>query len=69
MKEEQSGQTRANDMVNAVLTCAVFVAVLDGLAKCFQDQEMFTESESLYQTRLSLLKERPEENRTTIAVG
>ena len=56
-------------MVDAVLTCAVFVAVLERLAKCFQDQEMFTEAEGLYQTRLSLLKERPEENRTAIAVG
>ena len=69
MKEAQSGQTRANDMVDAVLTCVVFIVVLGGLASCLQDQEMFTESESLYQTRLSLLKERPEENRTTIAVG
>ena len=56
-------------MVDAVLTCAVFVAVLDGLAKCCKDQEMFTEAEGLCQTRLSLLKERPEENRKEIAVG
>ena len=69
MKEAQSGQTRANDMVDAVLTCAVFVAVLNALASCLQNQEMFTEAEGLYQTRLSQLKERPEENRTTIAVG
>ena len=56
-------------MVDAVLTCVVFVAVLNGLASCLQDQEMFTEAEGLYQTQFSLLKERPEENRTTIAVG
>ena len=56
-------------MVDAVLTCAVFVAVLDGLACCFKDQQMFTEAEGLYQTQLSQLKERPEENRTVIAVG
>ena len=56
-------------MVDAILTCAVFVAVLDGLAKCFQDQQMFSEAERLNLTRLSQLKERPEENRTAIAVG
>ena len=56
-------------MVDAVLTCAVFVAVLDGLAKSFKDQQMFTEAEGLYQTLLSLLKERPEENRKAIAAG
>ena len=69
MKEAHSGQTRANDMVDAVLTCVVFVAVLDGLAHCCMDKQMFPEAEGLYQTRLSLLKERPEENRTVIAVG
>ena len=69
MKEAQSGQTRANDMVDAILTCVVFVAVLGGLAKSFKDQERFSEAEGLYQTQLSQLKERPEENRTTIAVG
>ena len=69
MKEAQSGQTRANDMVDAILTCAVFVAVLDGLAHCCTDKQMFTEAEGLYQTRLSLLKERPAENRKEIAAG
>ena len=69
MKEAQSGQTRANDMVDTILTCAVFVAVLDELAKCCMDKQMFTEAEGLYLTELSLLKERPEENRKAIAVG
>ena len=56
-------------MVDAILTCAVFVAVLGGLAKCCTDKQMFTEAEGLYQTWLSQLKERPEENRKAIAVG
>ena len=69
MKEAQSGQTRANDMVDAILTCAVFVAVLNSLAQCCVDKQMFTEAEGLYQTQLSQLKERPEENRKAIAAG
>ena len=56
-------------MVDAILTCAVFVTVLGALAHCCMDKQMFTEAEGLYQTRLSQLKERPEENRTAIAVG
>ena len=47
----------------------LFVAVLDGLAHCCMDKQMFTEAEGLCQTQLSQLKERPEENRKAIAVG
>ena len=43
--------------------------MLDRLAECYQNQEMFTDAERLYQTELSLLKERPEENRQGIATG
>ena len=52
-----------------MLTCAVFVAVLNALAHCCMDKKMFTEAAGLYQTQLSLLQERPEENRKAIAVG
>ena len=43
--------------------------MLDRLAECYRNQQMFTDAERLYQTLLSLLKERPEENRQGIATG
>ena len=47
----------------------MFVAVLGSLARCYENQEMFTDAERLSQTQLSLLKERPGENRDKIAAG
>ena len=44
----------------------MFVAVL---ASCYMHKQMFTEAEGLYQTILSLLNERPEENKREIAAG
>ena len=43
----------------------MFVAVLDRLAKCYTDQQMFIEAEDLYQKLLKLWKE----NRQPIAAG
>ena len=47
----------------------VFVAVLNHLAKCYMDMEMFTEAEGLYQRNLSLLVDKPGENKQEIATG
>ena len=47
----------------------MFVAVLDRLASCYRDQQMFIDAEDLYQKLLKLLKESPEENRQPIANG
>ena len=47
----------------------MFVAVLNVLALCYTDQQMFIEAEDLYQKQLKLLKESPEENRQPIAAG
>ena len=47
----------------------MLVTVLDELAKCYTAQEMFTEAESLYQVELSLLNERPEDNKRDIGIG
>ena len=55
--------------VRCCLTCSVLVTVLDELAKCYTAQEMFTEAESLYQVELSLLNERPEDNKRDIGIG
>ena len=49
--------------------CCVCCIVLDRLAKCYADQQMFTEADGLYEKLLALLKERPEENRQGIATG
>jgi tetratricopeptide (TPR) repeat protein len=44
---------------------------LGSLASCLEDQQMFTDAESLYQMQIALLKENPqdEENRREIAVA
>ena len=55
--------------VGCCLTCGVFIAVLNSLAHCYMDQQMFTKAEALYQTEISLLKERPGETRHNIARG
>ena len=47
----------------------MFVAVLDSLASCYRDQQMFIEAEDLYQKELKLWKESPHENRQPIATG
>ena len=47
----------------------VFVAVLGHLALCCTNQQMFTEAERIYQRELSLLKDKPFENRQQIATG
>ena len=47
----------------------VFVAVLMDLARCYSEQEMFTEAEGICQAELSRLKEKPEENKERIADG
>ena len=43
--------------------------MLGRLAECYRNQQKFTDAERLYQTVLSLLKERPEENRQGIAAS
>ena len=55
--------------VGCCLTHGVFIAVLDSLAVCYMQQQMFTKAEALYQTELSLLKERLGETRQNSAAG
>ena len=44
-------------------------AVVGQLGECYQDQQMFTEAESLYQTQLSLLYDMPGDNTEAVAAG
>ena len=51
------------------MTCDMLVAVLGQLARCYEEQEMFTEAENFHVAELSLLNEKPEENKGEIAAG
>ena len=55
--------------VGRCLTCGVLIAVLDSLASCYMNQQMFTKAEALYQTEISLLKEIPGDETQNIATG
>lgn len=44
-----------------------YLLVLDRLAKCYTDQQMYTTAASLYESLLTLLNENPAENRRHIA--
>ena len=51
------------------MTCDLLVAVLGQRARCYQEQEMFMEAENCRVAQLSLLNEKPEENKGDIATG
>ncbi|XP_062504700.1 uncharacterized protein LOC134181438 isoform X2 [Corticium candelabrum] len=44
-----------------------YCLVVGQLGECYQDQQMFTEAESLYQTQLSLLYDMPGDNTEAVA--
>ena len=56
-------------LARCCLTYDVFVAVLNKLAGCYTEQQIFIEAERLYKTLLSLLNENPEERKHDIASG
>jgi tetratricopeptide (TPR) repeat protein len=45
----------------------VTATVLDNLGICYQDQQMYSESEHMFQILLSLLRSRPEDNKSEIS--